>query len=825
MRKGVNPVVAVVLLIAIAVIAAVAIYFWAAGQDITSPKTATFIDISVSPVNVTDGTFIVTNMGGEYLELASLDSVSGVSCDFAALTEIAPGDSAVCTTPSTPYCEMTFFGEGTIAADVLMGGTDCVVSGVTNAPVVSFISEDTGGTTPNGTTINFTATATDADGDLDTVMVYTNITGATAATAMAPAGGDDFTVSIDANVPGTIAYYGWANDSAGFSSTNGTYEFEVEDPNALKANATGPYAGVLTESPSLVREWDVGATEFNADYDEYCVRFQPLADADHDVVRLGAEFNTSTTNATLKLRSGDVGMPPAAILQSCSVPSGQENIEWRYCDITPQTVTQNIGYWFCICADSFVGSATDSRNGTCAALPAWTAGLEAPNFRSYEASDGSDGYEAVIEFLGSGIDGTPPYSYAWGFDDPYCDPQTDCDTETGVWPTHPYSKTGVYTANLTVTDAALDSELDTAQVTISAVVSPWSAVFDSGRDEIGYAAIDGSLYVVGYQFDGFANDVFIMKVNRTNGDELWNVTHDCEGFHDQGLDFTTRSAGGFAVAGTCGTAGDQEAYALTLDSSGALVKNVTWDATGGQDYFLAVLEDGTDLVFAGVNDTTVYRGLIVKYDSDLVEDWNVTFNQSGDSSRLEDIIEVSDGYVAVGVAHAASDLFVWKVDKATGATTWSKDYDHLGANRDDYGLGIIELDDGGFGVTGYTTNAGADNDVWIMRLDSGGNEVWNVTYDGGTEHDFGYGLVEVTDGIVVGGTEHNGADYDFWVREVAMADGATTWTQTHDNGGNDDYGYSLEELAPAGFVMTGNSNAAGNFNIWVLRLNQTGYIA
>ncbi|MCK4327531.1 MAG: hypothetical protein KAW41_03570 [Candidatus Diapherotrites archaeon] len=228
MKHGINPVVATVLLIAVAVVAAMGIYFWAAGQDVSAPRQATFVDISVTPVDVDAGKFLVTNMGEEYIELARLDTVSGITCDFPVLTTLAPGESATCTTSAPPFCEMLFWGEGTATAITLMGG-NCTAVGTGHVPMITFIGEDTGGLVDPLTDVNFTATVTDADGDLDTVKLFTNITGGMVGYAMAPAGGDNFAVTINATAGGLVQYYAWANDTAGHTNTNGTYWFHVRD--------------------------------------------------------------------------------------------------------------------------------------------------------------------------------------------------------------------------------------------------------------------------------------------------------------------------------------------------------------------------------------------------------------------------------------------------------------------------------------------------------------------------------------------------------------------------------------------------------------------
>jgi hypothetical protein len=67
--------------------------------------------------------------------------------------------------------------------------------------------------------------------------------------------------------------------------------------------------------------------------------------------------------------------------------------------------------------------------------------------------------DETIQFTGFATGGTEPYTWSWDFG--------DGETSDVQNPTHAYTEAGEYTATLTVTDAAENTETDTAMVTIT----------------------------------------------------------------------------------------------------------------------------------------------------------------------------------------------------------------------------------------------------------------------------------------------------------------------------------------------------------------------
>ncbi len=120
MKKGISPVVSSVLLIALAVIISVGIYFWATNVDLNpTPSTATLTPISVARTGTSS--FLVTNQGTTSLTLDLLNTVSGNTCTFTGTIILEPGSTQNCTLSGVPDCEEIFYGEHTDSAIVVLG--------------------------------------------------------------------------------------------------------------------------------------------------------------------------------------------------------------------------------------------------------------------------------------------------------------------------------------------------------------------------------------------------------------------------------------------------------------------------------------------------------------------------------------------------------------------------------------------------------------------------------------------------------------------------------------------------------------------------------
>ena len=230
-----------------------------------------------------------------------------------------------------------------------------------------------------------------------------------------------------------------------------------------------------------------------------------------------------------------------------------------------------------------------------------------------------------------------------------------------------------------------------------------------------------------------------------------------------------------------------------------------------------------------------------------------TRNDSGQS-----VVATSDGGFAIlgftqsndgDITDKTNESFDYWVLKFNGENElqWQKTY---GGSADERGNSIIQTQDGGFAILGYsfsddedvTNNAGLQ-DFWLVKLDSNGNISWQKSFgyqgaDSGITviqtNDLGYlisGILDVTasggEGNSSRGTNrHAGGDY--WVLKL-NASGTKEWSKYY--GGNfTDTPNGIIQTEDNGFIIVGSSDSndtdissnIGTYDFWVLKISPSG---
>ncbi len=113
MKKGMSPIVSVVLLIAIAVVAAIGIYFWMSGMATKQPTPETPIPIVANPIS--GRSVLITNLGNKPIITETLKtSDPSMVCDFGKSVTIKPGEQARCELKGfSKNKEIVIYGNGT----------------------------------------------------------------------------------------------------------------------------------------------------------------------------------------------------------------------------------------------------------------------------------------------------------------------------------------------------------------------------------------------------------------------------------------------------------------------------------------------------------------------------------------------------------------------------------------------------------------------------------------------------------------------------------------------------------------------------------------
>jgi predicted secreted protein len=207
--------------------------------------------------------------------------------------------------------------------------------------------------------------------------------------------------------------------------------------------------------------------------------------------------------------------------------------------------------------------------------------------------------------------------------------------------------------------------------------------------------------------------------------------------------------------------------------------------------------------------------------------WDRTYGGSG-YDQANSIIQTADGgYAVAGVTESkgagGEDFWVIKLDKQ-GNIVWDRTY---GGSEDDFLWSILQTNDGGYAVAGWTNSKGAGGeDFWVIKLDKQGNIVWDRTY-GGSEDDFLWSILQTNDGgyAVAGNTASKGAGgEDFWVIKLDKQ-GNIVWDRTY-GGSSYDIVNSLIQTTDGGYAIAGDtaSKGAGKVDTWVIKLDKQGNI-
>ncbi len=161
---------------------------------------------------------------------------------------------------------------------------------------------------------------------------------------------------------------------------------------------------------------------------------------------------------------------------------------------------------------------------------------------------------------------------------------------------------------------------------------------------------------------------------------------------------------------------------------------------------------------------------------------------------------------------------------ASGDVLWERT---LGGPDTEQIYGVVAMDNGDVVAAGHTRSDGAgESDFWVVRLDYQGNVIWERTL-GSFNNDQASALIEAEDGgVVVTGFTSSRAhgERDAWI--VALdANGRTEWDRIIANPGTDVI--SSIALLPSGdFAVAGHTQTPGQatFDFWVLKLRHDGEV-
>jgi len=297
----------------------------------------------------------------------------------------------------------------------------------------------------------------------------------------------------------------------------------------------------------------------------------------------------------------------------------------------------------------------------------------------------------------------------------------------------------------------------------------YGGMYDEGADCV-IQTSDGGYVLAGYAASSVSDDVYLIKTD-SSGNMQWSKYWRGKG-DDFAHSVVQTSDGGYALAGWTDSFGDglfDDFYLIKTDSSG----NTQWFKTYGgpvEEQAYSVIQTGDGgYVLAGYTRSFGAGGhdfWLVKTDSAGSPLWNKTYGGAYYDEAYYAVQTSDGGYALAGTIYTFGGIYadesygyLVKTD-SLGNMEWSKTYggtDYVAVHS------VVQTNDSGFAVAGRTRYFGAGNsDAWLVKTDSLGNTQWRKTY-GGTQgewvnsviqtDDGGYALAGYTDSFGAGGED------------------------------------------------------------------------
>lgn len=262
----------------------------------------------------------------------------------------------------------------------------------------------------------------------------------------------------------------------------------------------------------------------------------------------------------------------------------------------------------------------------------------------------------------------------------------------------------------------------------------WNRTFGGTDRDSTYSvtqAVDGGYILAGgtNSYGAGRSDVWLVKTD-SKGYEQWNKTFG--GINDDRAESVRQTFdGGYILAGGTGSFGRgwSDVWLIKIDTNGNMQWNQTFGGNGGD--WAESIQQTSDGGFIIAGTTTSYGAgyfdfWLIKTDSNGKEQWNQTFEGSGDD-WAHSVIQTSDGgYVITGKTGLLDDdvnydqnddlddMWLVKTD-SKGNMEW---YNSFGSTGFDWANCIRQTSDGGYIIAGKTDSYRAgDADVWLIKLE------------------------------------------------------------------------------------------------------------
>jgi len=286
--------------------------------------------------------------------------------------------------------------------------------------------------------------------------------------------------------------------------------------------------------------------------------------------------------------------------------------------------------------------------------------------------------------------------------------------------------------------------------------------------------------------------------------------------------------GGLAFCGWTASSdsGKNDAWIVRLNKEGQRLWEKTYgDSAADEATALAELKSGGFIVSGAKTINGKADAWLLRLDDRGELLWEKNYGGKEFDKAESFVVTVDGDFVVCGGTRSQGagllDAWIFRVD-STGNLLWEKTF---GGEKFDRINSIITMPEGGFAVCGQTSSSGAGSvDFWLMRLDSQGQVLWEKTF-GGAKPDWGEKVIRTTDGgfAFCGETQSQGAgEWDVWVLRLNNT-GEILWDKIF-GGAKNDWANAIVQTSDGGFLLCGITASKGldEDEAWVLRLDAEG---
>ena len=285
-------------------------------------------------------------------------------------------------------------------------------------------------------------------------------------------------------------------------------------------------------------------------------------------------------------------------------------------------------------------------------------------------------------------------------------------------------------------------------------------------------------------------------------------------------------------------AASRDGWLIKLDDEGAEAWSRTYGMAGDDAiYAIQATTDGGYVLAGGTipsGEPALSRSdfWLIKVDSDGYEQWQRNYGNSegsvlpfsATSDTAHSVRQTSDGgYILAGKSTGESGSSIWLLKTGIrGNLEWNRD---LGGASGSIAYDVVETSSGDFVMAGNTSSSENGRDATLIKVDSGGRFLWSKSL-GGNYNDEARSVVETNDGgFVIGGFtwSHGAGLSDFWLVRVD-GDGDLEWQRSF-GGVPRDAAHSVVQTDDGGFALAGWSESfSGGDRFWVVKTDESGQL-